>query len=400
MKKILVVLDGAADYPSPTPLQKAFKPNLNEIGRNSVLLKARIAGTIAPESDVGVLSVLGFKNLKIGRGALEALGMNEYHGKSLYLRVNFATEKNNTIIDRRAGRSLTDDEAEKLAGDINRIKFKYKFKFTHTISHRGVLEIKMNGSKNISNTDPAYVKTKGGLTQALKKFSNKVQMCRPLDKSRASVETSSALNELSEKIRFALNKSRINEKRIMKKLPAANILLFRDAETNVKMTKKFKNWSIIADMPLERGIGKMLGMNVVKVEEDQSGKGYVERAKIVNKIIKKSDGIYIHIKGPDVFAHDGNWNGKKKNIELIDKYFFNGIKGLIGNARVIVTCDHTTSCRAKAHTNNPVPVLISGLGVKGTKNSFEEGAKEEIKGYEIMKIMNKAIVKRGTPYFH
>ena len=171
MKKVLVVLDGAADYPYPTPLQKAFTPNLDEIGKNSVLFMAKIAGKIAPESDVGVLSVLGFKNLNIGRGGLEALGMNIYHGKNLYLRVNFATEKNGRIIDRRVGRSLSDSEAEKLAVEINKIKFKYKFKFTHAISHRGVLEIKMKASKYISNTDPAYVKNKKGLTTALKKNS-------------------------------------------------------------------------------------------------------------------------------------------------------------------------------------------------------------------------------------
>ncbi len=396
MKRILVVLDGAADYPYPTPLQKAFTPNLNEIGKNSALFMARIAGKIAPESDVGVLSVLGFKNLGIGRGGLEALGMNIYHGKSLYLRVNFATEEKGKIIDRRAGRSLSDSEAEKLAVEINKIKFKYNFKFTHTISHRGVLEIRMKGSKSISNTDPAYAKNKNGLTTAMKKFSDKVQLCKALEKNKLSVQTAEALNELSEKIKVVLNKSEVNRRRSLKKLPKANILLFRDAETEVKMLNKFKNWSIIADMPLERGIGKMLGMKIIKIKADQTSKGYGERARIVKKIIKKSNGIYIHIKGPDIFGHDGNWKGKKENIELIDKFFFKNIKDLTKKTRIVVTCDHTTSCKAKAHTNNPVPVLISGLKVFGGINRFEENNNEEIKGYEIMKILNKSTV---TPHF-
>jgi 2,3-bisphosphoglycerate-independent phosphoglycerate mutase len=397
LKKILVVLDGAADYPYPTPLQKAFKPNLDEIGKNSVLFKARIAGKIAPESDVGVLSVLGFKNLNIGRGALEALGMNKYHGKSLYLRVNFATEKNGRIIDRRVGRNLTDKEAENLASEINKIKFKHPFKFTHTISHRGIFEIKMNASKNISNTDPAYVKNKNGISVAMKKFENKIQQCKALKKDKLSIETAETLNEFSLKVMKVLNNSIINKKRTAKGLLKANILLFRDAETNIKMMKKFKNWSIIADMPLERGIGKMLGMKIVKVKEDQTSKGYEERAELVKKTIKKSDGIYIHIKGPDIFAHDGDFEGKRKNIELIDKFFFKNIKNLVKKTRIAVTCDHTTSCKAKAHTNNPVPVLISGLNVFGSENKFEENNKQEIKGYEIMKILNKHTV---TPHFH
>jgi 2,3-bisphosphoglycerate-independent phosphoglycerate mutase len=397
MKKILIVLDGAADYPYPTPLQKAFKPNLDEIGKNSVLLRARIAGKIAPESDVGVLSVLGFKDLNIGRGALEALGMNEYHGKSLYLRVNFATEKNGIIIDRRVQRNLTDEEAEALAKEINKIKFKYPFKFIHTIGHRGVLYIKMNASKNISNTDPAYVKNKKGVSVAVEKFENKVQQCKALKNDKLSVKTAETLNEFSLKVREVLNKSVINKKRVEKGLLKANILLFRDAETKVKMMKKFKNWSIIADMPLERGIGKMLGMKIVKVKEDQTSKGYEERAEIVKKTIKKSSGVYIHIKGPDIFGHDGDFEGKKKNIELIDKFFFQNIKDLVKKTRIAITCDHTTSCKAKAHTNNPVPVLISGLNVFGSENKFEENNKKEIKGYEIMKILKKHTV---TPHFH
>ena len=32
--------------------------------------------------------------------------------------------------------------------------------------------------------------------------------------------------------------------------------------------------------------------------------------------------LYIHIKGPDEFGHDGDANGKKMSIEQIDELFF------------------------------------------------------------------------------
>ena len=32
--------------------------------------------------------------------------------------------------------------------------------------------------------------------------------------------------------------------------------------------------------------------------------------------------IYVHLKGPDEFGHDGDAIGKMKNIEEIDKRFF------------------------------------------------------------------------------
>ena len=49
---------------------------------------------------------------------------------------------------------------------------------------------------------------------------------------------------------------------------------------------------------------------------------YVTKAKVTVKELQKYDMIYVHIKGPDEFGHDGNALGKKQNIEKIDSDFF------------------------------------------------------------------------------
>jgi 2,3-bisphosphoglycerate-independent phosphoglycerate mutase len=77
------------------------------------------------------------------------------------------------------------------------------------------------------------------------------------------------------------------------------------------------------------------------------------------------DALYVHIKGPDVPAHDGRAEDKRDVIELIDRAFFSEVMPLIdpGRTVVAVTADHSTSCVRKAHTAEPVPLLVSGPGV-------------------------------------
>jgi 2,3-bisphosphoglycerate-independent phosphoglycerate mutase len=75
--------------------------------------------------------------------------------------------------------------------------------------------------------------------------------------------------------------------------------------------------------------------------------------------------IYVHIKGPDEFGHDGDAIGKKENIEEIDKRFFGTLKEKSSKDAAIVVCgDHSTPCIKKGHSDDPVPLLFSGSMVK------------------------------------
>ena len=116
MKKLLVILDGLGDRPNlqlngKTPLEAARTPYLNSLAAQAKVGMLRIAGKIAPESDVGVFAVLGYDPFKyhVGRGALEAYGINAgFRNGMLGLRANFATTdaEGTKIFDRRVGRHL------------------------------------------------------------------------------------------------------------------------------------------------------------------------------------------------------------------------------------------------------------------------------------------------------
>ena len=81
---------------------------------------------------------------------------------------------------------------------------------------------------------------------------------------------------------------------------------------------------------------------------------------------------------------------KKEIIELIDSYFFKTLleKVDMKNSIICVTCDHTTSCMKKAHTDMPVPVLIYGKDEDETLTFSESEAKKGGLG----KILGKELI--------
>jgi 2,3-bisphosphoglycerate-independent phosphoglycerate mutase len=69
-----------------------------------------------------------------------------------------------------------------------------------------------------------------------------------------------------------------------------------------------------------------------------------------------------------------------KNIEEIDQRFFKTLVENIDSSRVtiIISADHSTPCINKGHSDDPVPILVSGDFIKkdGTTRMTEEQAKK------------------------
>ncbi|HEX4919974.1 MAG TPA: phosphoglycerate mutase, partial [Candidatus Bathyarchaeia archaeon] len=122
---VMVVLDGAGDRPdsnSKTPLEAAATPNLDALTQRGALGSMFTVGKgIAPESDAGVFSLLGYDPLAIhlSRGVVESRGASaNFHDGDLALRAGFATVEGDKLVDRRAGRNLSTGEARQLATAI------------------------------------------------------------------------------------------------------------------------------------------------------------------------------------------------------------------------------------------------------------------------------------------
>ncbi|MCM8798426.1 MAG: alkaline phosphatase family protein [Candidatus Omnitrophica bacterium] len=422
MKKIIyIILDGLGDRPHPdfenkTPLEVANIFYLNQLaGRGQLGLVYPVEKDIAPESDVAVISLLGYDAHKYytGRGPLECFAEGwEVREGDLAYRVNFATlGKNKEIIDRRVGRNLTAREATLLAKEINeKVKLTdAEFIFKNTLGHRGVLLLRAKRGKlsaKVTNTDPAYGK-EGVFGVAKEKFENFVQRCLPEEDTFSARLSAKLTNEFMEKSQQILEESEINKKRIKEgKLPA-NVILTRDAGDRLPKFPSLKerwgvNFGCFVEMPVERGIALLTGMEIVDLPPPTGdfAKDYSLRAEKVLGVIDKFDGLYLHLKGPDEPAHDGNFVKKKEIIEAIDKFFFGNILPHIDLSDYIiaVTSDHSTPCILKAHSADPVPLIICGGNIEagGVRNFSEKGAREGNLG----ELAGKAVLPRLIELAH
>jgi len=378
---VYVLLDGVGDLPHPnlvgkTPLDAASTPNLDRLAKNGTMGQVITVGKgIAPESDIAVFNMLGYKfkhDDYAGRGVVEAIGIGiDFKDGDLALRGNFATlNDDGVIIDRRAGRKIEKQDTETVSNEIEeKIKFSDENAtaiITPTIGHRLVIRIRSNCalSSNISNTDPAYVRVAGmGIAKAVTDFL-KIEKCLPLDEESHTKLASKLVNELTEQSLDIMKKSKVNERRKENDKKLLNGILLRDAGniypkvTPINDLHSMK-FSCIVDMPVEIGISKILKMKTY----DAGGRtDYEEKAKVAAKAMDEQNAVYVHLKGPDEFGHDGDAQGKMENIEEIDKRFFGTLLDNIDSSKVavIVSADHSTPCINKGHSADPVPLLISG----------------------------------------
>jgi len=378
---VYVLLDGVGDLPHPnlvgkTPLDAASTPNLDRLAKNGTMGQVITVGKgIAPESDIAVFNMLGYKfkhDDYAGRGVVEAIGIGiDFKDGDLALRGNFATlNHDGVIIDRRAGRKIEKQDTEAVSNEIEeKIKFSDENAtaiITPTIGHRLVIRIRSNCtlSSNISNTDPAYVRVAGmGIAKAVTDFL-KIEKCLPLDEESHTKLASKLVNELTEQSLDIMKKSKVNERRKENDKKLLNGILLRDAGniypkvTPINDLHSMK-FSCIVDMPVEIGISEILKMKTY----DAGGlTDYEEKAKVAAKAMDEQNAVYVHLKGPDEFGHDGDARGKMENIEEIDKRFFGTLLDNIDSSKVavIVSADHSTPCINKGHSADPVPLLISG----------------------------------------
>jgi 2,3-bisphosphoglycerate-independent phosphoglycerate mutase len=409
-----VLLDGCGDRPNPrlnytTPLEAAYTPFLDRIASKSRMGSVITVGRgIAPESDIAVFNMLGYSFEKgyPGRGVVEAVGSGlEVRDGDLALRANLASVKGKKIVDRRAGRDLTQEEAEALAREVNKVKLVgASFEFRATISYRGVLVIraKRGLSAEISNTDPAYARV-GGFGAAKKTSgSETILTCTPESRTEAAARAAKLVNEFTRKSLEVLGASEVNKERVRGgKLPA-NCILLRDAGDHVPKLPSFEEkyrmgGTALVEMPAEVGIAKILGMNMVTIKDRHDMK---EKASLFSAELKDGTVVYVHIKGPDEFGHDGDAEGKKKSIESIDRDFFSVAVRHLGEARLAVSCDHATPCTLKMHSADPVPLLISsdskGEGRRFTERNSRLGSLGNMKGKDVLTTVLTGAVRQST----
>jgi len=402
MKGILVILDGVGDLPcrqldDKTPLETAETPNLNFLAaRGEMGYMYPVKPGFVPESDEAIISIFGNELINSSRGQLEARGADiKLTRGDLALRTNFATIdslKEGNIIDRRAGRTLTTAEAEELAKALNKIKIPCKFIFKPTIQHRGILVFRGGFSDNITGNDSTYSKGEA-------KTAEKIRAFKALDDDENTQYTVNIVREFVDKAYEVLNTHPVNEERRRRGLLPANYLLVRGPGIEPPKLKYYKRWISVAYMPLEIGFSKISGMNVFSfdypklksLDSYENLRDGLEKAcnfsiKVLKKNYKDADYAYVHIKETDLPGHDNKPIEKKLMIEYIDKTLFRFLREFAPPKRIkiVITADHSTPSKLKAHSADPVPVLFYNDKPPKTKNkitAFLQTASKKIPFY-------------------
>ncbi len=421
---LYLVLDGMADRLSDekTTLEQAHKPGLDYIAKHGVCgLMYTVEKGIAPESDEAVISIIGYNPHEVytGRGPIEALGagMEFREGYEIAFRANFATIDPETkkLVDRRVGRNLRTEEARELAKALDGLelgKYDGYVRVKATVGHRAVVIIGSRShrlSPYVSNSDPAYAR-KGLLSVAVKDYRPYIARIEPLEDTGEARVTAELANIFSERAIEILDRHPVNMERRRKGLLPANAILLRDAGGRVPratpLPEKYGlRFAVLAEMPVEIGIGRAFGADTIALEPPigDPSEVYGVRLEKTLDLLKEYEIVYVHLKGPDEPGHDRDYVLKRKRIEEIDEYFVRPfLDRMPSDTAILVTADHATPPSVGAHTDDPVPVAVMAPDIEPdgvevlTEKACRNGRLGLIEhGWELLPRILKIIGLRG-----
>ncbi len=359
---VLVVLDGAGDRLIPelgnkTAFQAASTPTLDTLAREGQSGLMNVIGPgMTPGSDTAHLALFGYDPSATypGRGPLEALGagMDSQPGDVAF-RANFGTvEPDFTVVDRRAGRDISKEEGRLLQEAIDGMQIEdVTVRFVHTVEHRGALVLRGEGlSAKISDVDPHEV-------------GKKVLTAKPLDSE--AEKTARIVNALIRESFDRLKDLEVNQQRISRGRPPANILLLRGPGKHHDIPTMQKRYGIkaavLAGGALYIGTARYVGMDHIHVE-GQTGTIDTDFDNIAVKVIETIqsgyDYVFVHIKATDNASHDHDYKQKVLTIERTDAMLGKILDAVSNSVVVAVTADHTTPVSVGEHTCDPVPLVL------------------------------------------
>lgn len=398
MKYILLVGDGMADYPMQelggrTPLEAAKTPNMDYIAQHGRLGRIKtIPDKMTPASDVANISILGYDPRKFypGRGPLEAanLGVTLEEGDVAF-RCNLVTASVDRLTDYSAGH-ISSQEAATVIKFINDKLSNDRIKFYPGVSYRHLMMVK------------------GGVREKLHEL-----ICMPphdiinqaISKNLPKGEGASFLIKLMEESRKILVEHEINHVRIdLKENPANMIWLWGQGQKPAMplFAEKYGlSGSVISAVDLIKGLGKLIGLEVINV---QGATGYYDtnyegKAKAALKSLEDKDFVFVHVEAPDEAGHNGDLREKILAIERFDQYVVGKILDVFKkkkNFRILVLPDHATPISLRTHVSDEVCFGIFGKDITG-RGFLEYSEKEALKsdlffeqGHELMDYLIKS----------
>jgi 2,3-bisphosphoglycerate-independent phosphoglycerate mutase len=212
---------------------------------------------------------------------------------------------------------------------------------------------------------------------------------------------SELLRLLMEQSRVVLAEHPVNRQRIAAgKKPATQIWLW--GQGKAPSLRPFaevygKRGAIISAVDLVRGVGVLLGWKRIDVPGATGylDTDYASKGRYGVEALKDYDLVCVHVEAPDEASHEGNAEEKVKALEKIDRHVVGPLLEALpqyGDWRFLVSPDHRTTLRTRAHAHGQVPFAIAGTGIKSKgQTSYDEATAEASdlsfdQGHELMKL--------------
>lgn len=235
-------------------------------------------------------------------------------------------------------------------------------------------------SSLISNTDPGYP-TESQRSLACQPGGFARLLARPLDGSPDAERSARFLNDVIRRIEVLLAVHPLNESRSLTHRPLANAILTRGPGCSLPIvediaTRFHRPFVLLADHPIESGIGSLVGCDTRTYSTGgRRDATYTALARAVKEIAIGDTVVAVHVKGPDDYGHQGDYWGKVRCIEDIDRFLVQPlIPWIEGTGIMVATCDHATPCSLRTHSDDAVPFAIAGGSVRHNGSlGFNEG---------------------------
>jgi len=393
-KYVIVIPDGAADEPheslgGKTALQAANLPAMDRVASAGLVGRSRnVPDRFLPASDVATLSLFGYdpERYYTGRAPLEAAAMGHSLGPDDWaIRCNLMTIRDGRLADFTAGH-ITSEEGAPIIQALQAELGRPNVEFHPGVSYRNLLIYRGQPGEARFNdqtiTDPPHDHPGQPAAEHLPRGAG-----------------ADLLIDLMERAKPILENHPVNRARIEAgKSPANAIWLWGQGEApHMPPFQELHGLrgAIISAVDLVRGVGVLAGWDRLDVP---TATGYLDtdyaaKGRRGVEALRDHDIVCVHVEAPDEASHEGRADAKVEAIERIDRDIVAPLLDELQKYdqwRILISPDHSTLLRTKAHDRAPVAWTIAGTGVPASGLAYDEQSAREgggpffDRGYQLM----------------
>lgn len=368
MKYCLVIPDGMADEPQPsldgqTPLQAANVPHMDAVAAAGIVGQTdNVPESMPSGSDVGTMSLFGYDPLRFhtGRAPLEAAAQGiELGADDWAIRCNLVTVKDGRMksftaeqIPSGLGAHLNSLMQQACCGDEH-------WKFHAGVSYRNLLLYRARDGK-APFADDTFSTPPHDITD------------QPIDEHLPMGSGACDLRALMEKSTTLFADDEQNRQRAAQQGDSATQVWLwgqgRRPALQPFQEKYGVQGAVITAVDLLRGIGRLIGWDVVEVD---GATGYLDtdyaaKGRAAIETLQSKDFVVVHVEATDEASHEGDVAAKISAVERIDADIVAPVHDWLrsqGDYRLLVCPDHPTFLRTRTHSHGYVPFAMCGAGV-------------------------------------